>query len=120
MAESAQGAYDKGKRLAKLFGEKRALLILDGLEPLQYAPTSPTLGELKDEGLKSLLKGLAQNSRGLCVVTTRELVADLRAFWQGAAPQFALKRLSNEAGVALLRARREGGRRRNMRSWWRM
>ncbi len=104
MAESAQSAFDKGKRLAQLVAEKRALLILDGLEPLQYAPTSPTPGELKDEGLKALLKGLAQNSRGLCVVTTRYSIPDLRAFRQGAAPEIALKRLSKEAGVALLRA----------------
>jgi hypothetical protein len=103
-AESAQSAFDKGKRLALLVAEKRALLILDGLEPLQYAPTSPTKGELKDEGLKTLLKGLAQNSRGLCIVTTRYSLPDLRAFHQGAAPEVKLLRLSKEAGVALLRA----------------
>ena len=51
------GAFDKGRRLAQLVGERRALLILDGLEPLQYAPTSPTPGELKDQGLAALLKG---------------------------------------------------------------
>ena len=71
MAGSAQGAFDKGRRLAQLVGERRALLILDGLEPLQYAPTSPTPGELKDQGLAALLKGLAAASHGLCVVTTR-------------------------------------------------
>ncbi|MGH8472796.1 MAG: SEFIR domain-containing protein, partial [Gammaproteobacteria bacterium] len=67
MAGGAQGAFDKGRRLARLVGERRALLILDGLEPLQYAPTSPTPGELKDQGLAALLKGLAANSHGLCV-----------------------------------------------------
>jgi len=104
MAGSAQSAYDKGKRLAQLVGEKRALLVLDGLEPLQYAPNSPMSGGLKDEGLKALLKGLAQGNRGLCVVTTRYSIPDLRAFWQGASPEIALKRLSQDAGVALLRA----------------
>jgi tetratricopeptide (TPR) repeat protein len=103
-AESAQGGFDKGKRLAQLVAEKRALLILDGLEPLQYAPTSPTPGELKDEGLKALLKALAQGSRGLCVVTTRYSIPDLQAFRQGAAPEKKLLRLSKEAGVALLRS----------------
>ena len=80
MAGSAQGAFDKGRRLAQLVGERRALLILDGLEPLQYAPTSPTPGELKDQGLAALLKGLAATSHGLCVVTTRYAIPDLRAF----------------------------------------
>ncbi len=51
MAGSAQGAFDKGRRLAQLVGERRTLLILDGLEPLQYAPTSPMPGELKDQGI---------------------------------------------------------------------
>ncbi len=71
MAGSAQGAFDKGRRLAQLVGQRRALLILDGLEPLQYAPTSPTPGEIRDPGLAALLKGLAATSHGLCVVTTR-------------------------------------------------
>ena len=35
------------------------LLILDGLEPLQYPPTSPTPGQLKDQGIAALLKSLA-------------------------------------------------------------
>ena len=102
MAGSAQGAFDKGRGLAQLAGERRALLILDGLEPLQYAPTSPTPGELKDSGIAALLKGLAANNRGLCVVTTRISIPDLRAFWQTTAPQVDLPRLSKEAGVELL------------------
>lgn len=103
MANSAQGAYDKGRRLAQLVGERRALLILDGVEPLQYAPTSPAAGELKDQGLAALLKGLAANNHGLCVVTTRYTIPDLRAYWQTTAPEHKLLRLSQHAGVALLR-----------------
>ena len=104
MAGSAQGAFDKGRRLARLVGERRALLILDGVEPLQYAPTSPTPGELKDQGLAALLKGLAATSHGLCVVTTRYSIPDLRVYWQTTAPEVKLTRLSKEAGVALLRS----------------
>jgi len=102
MASSAQGAFDKGRRLAQLVGERRALLILDGLEPFQYAPSSPTPGELKDQGLATLLKGLAANNKGLCVVTTRYSIPDLRAYWQTTAPEVNLLRLSKEAGVELL------------------
>ena len=103
LAGSAQSAFDKGRRLAQLVGERRALLILDGLEPLQYAPTSPTAGELKDQGLSALLKGLAANNRGLCVITTRYSIPDLKAFWQTTAPETKLTRLSQEAGVVLLK-----------------
>jgi len=102
MAGSAQGAFDKGRRLAQLAGERRALLILDGLEPLQYAPTSPTPGELKDQGLAALLKGLAATSHGLCVVTTRYAIPDLRAFVGKSVREEKLTRLSMDAGVALL------------------
>ena len=76
--------------------------ILDGVEPLQYAPTSPTPGEIKDQGLAALLKGLAATSLGLCVVTTRYAIADLRAFRQTTAPMHELPRLSTAAGVKLL------------------
>jgi tetratricopeptide (TPR) repeat protein len=103
LAGSAQGAFDKGRRLAALVGERRALLILDGLEPLQYAPSSPTPGELKDQGIAALLKGLAASSHGLCLVTTRYSIPDLRAFWQTTAPEHELARLSKAAGVSLLR-----------------
>ncbi len=104
LAESSEGASDKGRRLAELVGERRALLILDGLEPLQYAPTSPTPGELKDQGLAALLKALVATSHGLCVVTTRYSIPDLRAYRQTTAPETKLTRLSKAAGVALLRS----------------
>jgi tetratricopeptide (TPR) repeat protein len=96
-------SHDKGRRLADLVGERRALLVLDGLEPLQYAPTSPTPGELKDQGLAALVKGLAANSHGLCAITTRYSIPDLRAYWQTTAPEHELKSLSVDAGVDLLK-----------------
>ena len=95
-AASNLGAYEKARRLARLVGRQRALLILDGVEPLQYSPTSPTPGELKDQGLSALLKGLAGNSRGLCVVTTRYSIADLKAYRQTTAPEETLMRLSRK------------------------
>ncbi|MEZ5577168.1 MAG: hypothetical protein R3F44_16665 [Candidatus Competibacteraceae bacterium] len=102
-ADSPAGAFEKGQRLARIVGERKNLLILDGLEPLQYAPTSPMPGELKDQGLAALLKGLAQHNRGLCLVTTRYSLPDLKAFWKSTAPEVALHRLSRAAGVDLLK-----------------
>ncbi|MGH8475996.1 MAG: hypothetical protein ACRER2_09530 [Methylococcales bacterium] len=101
-ADSARNGIDKGRRLAQLVGQKRALLILDGIEPLQYAPTSPTPGKLKDAGLDALLKGLAAQSRGLFVLTSRYSILDLRTFWQTTAPEVKLTRLSPEAAIRLL------------------
>lgn len=102
-ASSHAGAYEKGQRLARIVGQRRNLLILDGLEPLQYAPAGSMRGELKDQGIAVLLKNLAQNSQGLCVVTTRYSLPDLKAFWQTTAPEIKLERLSRDAGVHLLK-----------------
>ena len=102
-AGSAADAYEKGQRLARIVGQRRSLLILDGVEPLQYSPTSATLSELKDIGLIALLKGLAANSDGLCIVTTRYSIPNLKTFWQTTAPEVELLRLPRKAGVHLLK-----------------
>ena len=80
LAESGQSGVDKAQRLAQVVAQRRVLLILDGLEPLQYAPTSPMRGALKDGALAHLLRGLASQNRGLCVLTTRYSIPDLKMF----------------------------------------
>lgn len=69
---------DKAARLAKLIGQRRCLLVLDGLEPLQHPP-GPLRGALKDKAMADLLHGLAARNGGLCIVTTREKVEELEA-----------------------------------------
>ena len=66
----------RGEHLAKLLSQHRCLLILDGLEPLQHA-TSANRGELKDRALRQMLRTLALDNQGLCVITTRIAVHDL-------------------------------------------
>jgi hypothetical protein len=100
-AVEGESAHDKGRRLAACVGARPAALILDGLEPLQYPPTSPLAGQLKDQGLSALLKGLAQSGKGLCLLTTRYRIKDIEAF-AAVAPQPDLAPLSNEAGARLL------------------
>jgi hypothetical protein len=101
-ADSAMSPWDKGSRLARLVAERRTLLVLDGLEPLQHPP-GPLAGELKDPAIVALLKGLAQRNAGLCLVTTRERVRDLAAFEESTAPRWELERLSTPAGLELLK-----------------
>jgi tetratricopeptide (TPR) repeat protein len=99
----AGSLYDRGARLAHLIRKERSLLVLDGVEPLQYPPGRPEIeGRLKDPGLTALLKGLAAGNLGLCVVTTRERIADL-AGSPSTAPQLPLEELETGAAVALLR-----------------
>jgi tetratricopeptide (TPR) repeat protein len=93
---------DRGLRLAELVREERTLLVLDGVEPLQNSPSHPLAGRLKDPGLAALLKGLAGANPGLCIVTSREHIADLDGFTR-TAPQKDLEALSPEAGAELLK-----------------
>jgi hypothetical protein len=103
LALSNAPPWEKGQRVAQLVAEERTLLVLDGLEPLQHAP-GPLAGQLKDPALVALLRGLAQRNPGLCIVTTRERLADLDAFRETTAPEWTLQHLSPPAGVELLRA----------------
>ncbi|MBI4324303.1 MAG: adenylate/guanylate cyclase domain-containing protein, partial [Chloroflexi bacterium] len=98
LAASNAGAWQKGERLAQVIGQHRTLLILDGIEPLQDAKT----GELRDDGLRALLRGLAAHNHGLCLVTTRQHLPELVTWHQTTAPEWELARLTNEAGAALL------------------
>lgn len=95
----------KGERLAEEFVRRRILLVLDGLEPLQFG-TEGQRGALKDQGVRAFLRGLAirQPAAGhsLVVLTSRLAVRDLAKWENSTAPMIDLARLSPEAGAALL------------------
>jgi tetratricopeptide (TPR) repeat protein len=97
----AGSPWDKGQRLADLIRKERTLLVLDGLEPLQ-AGHDFERDRIKDPGLAVLIKELAKDNPGLCLITTREQVAELKRY-----PQTVLERnleqISAAAGRALLR-----------------
>jgi tetratricopeptide (TPR) repeat protein len=98
---SAGSPWDKGARLADLIRKNKTLLVLDGLEPLQ-SYYDYERGKIKDPALATLISELARQNSGLCVVTTRETVADLTPF-QNTCSQEDLELISAEAGRALLR-----------------
>ncbi len=97
----AGSPHDRGERLARLINGSRHLLVLDGLEPLQHPP-GPVSGYLTDPAITALLNGLAQHNAGLCIVTTREPVADLAPFLEKTVEQWPLDHLSDAAGAELL------------------
>lgn len=119
--EPTLSPWDKGRLLADAVARERTLLILDGIEPLQYPP-GPMGGQLRAPGVQSLLKQLArkassaksenQNSKSeancLCLVTTREPLTDLADFQRrecspwGSVLRLDLGNLTAEAGAALL------------------
>ncbi len=96
---------EKGRRLSQLVRKEKSLIILDGLEPIQYPPGEihGFDGKLKDAGLSMFLKELAADMRGLCVITTREKVQDLQSKKGFAVKEIELENLSETAGVLLLK-----------------
>ncbi|KPA16096.1 ATPase domain protein, prokaryote domain protein [Candidatus Magnetomorum sp. HK-1] len=94
--------FEKGRFLANLIGQKRSLFVLDGLEPLQY-PIYGKVGQIKDTTLVDLLKGLASYNKGLCIITTRVKVVDIKHLIE---PEYFidLENISEEAGIDLLRS----------------
>src|SRR5271165_2089607 len=96
-------AWEKGERLAKLVADRRTLLVLDGLEPLQNPPGSQE-GRLREPSLQALLRELAAFNTGLCVITTRIPVADIADREGTSALRRNLEQLSGDAGAKLLRA----------------
>jgi hypothetical protein len=99
---AAGSPWDKGERLAGLVRQQKTLLLLDGLEPLQWG--TGDRGRIKDPALATLVSELAGDNRGLVVITTREPVTDLAEF-PDTAHSHDLHRLSPGAGRALLRVR---------------
>jgi tetratricopeptide (TPR) repeat protein len=123
----AGSPWDKGERLARLARQRKTLLILDGMEPLQSSFTHER-GKIKDPALATLVEELARENNGLCVITTRETIAELMEYedafvvppsgggipddanrlkaelrTRNSARQINLETLSPEAGRALLR-----------------
>jgi tetratricopeptide (TPR) repeat protein len=106
VAQSGLAALEKVEQLAQVLAQRRVLLLLDGMEPLQYPPSAPTVlqGKLQDDAIAQLLKMLVQQSLGLVVVTTRYAIADLAGYENQLAPVHDLLRLPVQAGVDLLKS----------------
>jgi hypothetical protein len=97
------GKPGKGARLAHLVRRQRTLLILDGLEPLQHPIGSPLAGRLLDPDLRDLVLALAQSHPGLCVLSSRQALADFDGLGGLAARREDLDDLPRAVAVRLLR-----------------
>ncbi len=94
--------WEKGETLSELIKKQRTLLVIDGLEPLQYPPGAMQ-GRLKDQGLQSLLCELASQNNGLCIITTRIPIADIEDY-KVTVQEVPLEHLSAAAGAQMLGA----------------
>ena len=106
-AEAPTQPGKKGIALAALAAKRRTLLILDGLEPLQYAvggtggAASQVIGGVKDADVKALLTNMLTAPAGLVLVTTRIRMSDFTG--RKAFERAELDQLPLMASIALLR-----------------
>lgn len=105
LTHNASGPVRLAEDIAHIMRKSRILLILDGLEPLQYS-VGPRTGQLKDLAVRTLLRRLAeapfQQDSSLVVITSRLGLTDL-ARWKNSSVQILnLKQLSLRAGADLL------------------
>lgn len=98
-----------GRRIGNAFLETGGILILDGVEPLQYPP-DVNGGALKDAGLAGFIRQVRgappprpEGSPRLLIVTTRWGLPELRASRTGSICKVDLNYLSDEDGAKLLR-----------------
>lgn len=94
---------EKAKELVKLLQSQKAILVLDGIEPLQHSPQI-NQGYFSDRAMQIFLTEIARDglpNGGLVMVTSRQPLTELERFSRYR--QIDLKQLSVEAGVALLR-----------------
>lgn len=103
---SSNTSSAKATSIAGALANRRILLALDGVEPLQHGP-GPELGKLKDLGVRELLRRAAANPpssrRGLIAITTRTSVIDIDRWRKTSAPLIELDKLSDIAGAELLK-----------------
>ncbi len=103
-ADPEAGSLDqRAVRLANLIRGQKTLLVLDGIESLQYAPGQGE-GHIKDTALRTLVRELAAQNSGLCVITTRAAVADLADQQKTTCPRIDLEQLKPADGALLLEA----------------
>ena len=106
LGESDAGQYDpesQAIRLVQWIRRHRTLLVLDGVQNLQNA-YGPGFGHFHDPGCALLLRELAKENPGLCVLTSRLGNADLETIGQPRAKLITLGGIGFGAACELMRS----------------
>lgn len=94
--KSKKTPYQQGIELADIISKQRALIVLDGLEPLQSSLED--MGEIKDNDLQVLLQRLSRQNKGLVVITSRIKLASIDNQYE------ELETLEDSEGAELLKS----------------
>ena len=96
--------WAKASRLAQLVRSSSTLLVLDGLEPMQHGPGKKS-GQVENPSIALFIRELAAENTGLCVITSRLPVTDLKPYSDNRVAIIDLDHISEQAGLDLLRSR---------------
>ena len=99
----------------ELLEARRALLILDGLDAVQFPPGHPKEGNVSDTAVEALINQLGTTSPGLLLLGTRLSPKDLAGISESRT--IRLKPLGLEAGAELLRERGLGDEQRTLEAY---
>lgn len=94
--------YDEISLLCESIRKEKTLLILDGIEVLQFPP-GHKVGRFKDDRLRVFLQNLAIHNNGLCILTTRIKPSDLDNFFNSTVKVIDLEKLSDHEGAQFLK-----------------
>jgi len=97
----------KAQLLARCLRDQPCLLILDGLEPLQYAESLQSMnGELRDTAIKEFIAELRRTPcNSFVLFSSRQPLIELDNWQQSNYSQIDLGYLDDEAGALLLKER---------------
>jgi nucleoside phosphorylase len=109
-AHPSQAPDQLGRAIGEAFVRSGGLMILDGVEPLQYPPETTNSGSLGDVGLSALLTVIrgapppgARGPKRLLILSTRWPLPEPDAPAPGALIRVDLSTLSDEDGALLLK-----------------
>lgn len=106
VTEIPKNEIEKARLLARCLQQKPCLLILDGLEPLQYSENLQTMsGELQDSALKEFIACFRRTAgNSFVLLSSRQPLVELKKWHSEHYLSLPLKSLPHDDGASLLQA----------------
>ncbi len=106
ISEIPKDEIEKARLLARCLQQQPCLLILDGLEPLQYSENLQSMnGELQDSALKEFIACFRQTAgKSFVLLSSRQPLVELKKWQAEHYLSLDLKTLPHEDGADLLKA----------------
>ncbi len=108
-------AWSRASRLVDLLRSSNTLLVLDGLEAIQFGPGNKA-GQLENPTISILLRELATENPGLCIITSRMPVLEFAPYDDGRTQTLNLSDLSLDTGIELMESRGATGDRATLKA----